>query len=119
MAPKGKAKVAPTGDLRRQIDRDFGGLEAFQAHFQAAAATVEGNGWGALVWSPGAQRLFVCAFRNHQDQMVAGAVPLLLCDVWEHAYYLKYRNQRRAYLANWWNVVDWADVERRFAWARR
>jgi superoxide dismutase, Fe-Mn family len=79
---------------------------------------VEGNGWGVLAWQPRFGRLYTLAYLNHQGSQLTGALPLLLCDVWEHAYYLKYQNRRADYVTAWWNVVDWADVEQRFAAAR-
>ncbi len=115
MKPKGVAKAAPTGALAKQIAKDFGSQQALLGQFAQAAKTVEGNGWGVLVYHPGFKRLYVLSVLNHQSSWLAGAQPLLLVDVWEHAYYLKYQNKRADYIQNWWNVVDWADVETRFA----
>jgi Fe-Mn family superoxide dismutase len=119
MAPAGSGPAGPGGELATLIERDFGGADAFRAQFQAAAGKIEGNGWGALVYHPGFGRLYVSAILNHQNYVLAGSIPLLLCDVWEHAYYLKYRNLRNDYLTAWWNVVNWADVEKRLSAARR
>jgi Fe-Mn family superoxide dismutase len=96
----------------------FGGLAALKAQFSAAAARVEGNGWGVLVWHPGFGRLLTLALMNQQNSALTGAIPLLMCDVWEHAYYLRYQNRRADYIAAWWNVVDWANVSERFRAAR-
>jgi Fe-Mn family superoxide dismutase len=115
MSPQGGG--APSGDLAARITKDFGGFDKLKAHFSQAAATVEGNGWGILAWHPMAGRLLVLASMNHQNQGVHGSLPLLMLDVWEHAYYLKYQNKRAAYVEAWWNVVNWKDVERRFAGA--
>ncbi|MEZ5063681.1 MAG: superoxide dismutase [bacterium] len=112
MGPKGGG--TPTGDLAKQIDKDFGGFDKFRAHFSQAAATVEGNGWGVLGWHPVAGHLMVLASMNHQNQGVHGLVPVLMLDVWEHAYYLKYQNKRAAYVDAWWNVVNWENVAERF-----
>jgi Fe-Mn family superoxide dismutase len=112
MSPQGGG--APTGDLAAQIDKDFGGFDKFKGHFSAAAATVEGNGWGVLAWHPVAGHLVVLASMNHQNQGIHGAIPLLMLDVWEHAYYLKYQNKRPAYVEAWWNVVNWQNVAERF-----
>ncbi len=118
MKPAGEAKPAPEGDLLRRIEADFGSLAACRAQLGAAATRVEGNGWGVLAWHPGLGRLLTMALMSQQNSQVTGAVPLLMCDVWEHAYYLKYQNRRADYVAAWWNVVDWANVEERFAAAR-
>lgn len=112
MGPKGGGQ--PSGPLAAQIRKDFGSFEAFRAHFSAAAAAVEGNGWGILAWQPLGQQLVVLAAENHQKQTQWFVIPLLVLDVWEHAYYLKYRNRRAEYIQNWWNVVNWPAVEERF-----
>ncbi|MFH1278620.1 MAG: superoxide dismutase [Candidatus Eisenbacteria bacterium] len=114
MKPAKEARKRPAGELARLIGRDFGNLDALMAQFTAAAAQVEGNGWGALVYHPFFHRLYTVAVLNHQNSLLNGAVPLLMVDVWEHAYYLKYQNKRGDYLASWWNVVDWAGVELNF-----
>ncbi|RJO65024.1 MAG: twin-arginine translocation signal domain-containing protein [Myxococcales bacterium] len=119
MKPKSQAKPKPEGALLNWIDRDFGSLEKFKEQFSAAAKTVEGSGWGMLVYQPLLGRLYTVGVLNHQNSLVAGAIPLLVLDVWEHAYYLKYQNKRADYVAAWWNVVDWADVERNFQAARQ
>jgi len=116
MGPKGGG--TPGGDLASQINKDFGSFDKFQAHFSQAATTVEGNGWGVLGWHPMAGRLLVLASMNHQNQGVHGTIPLLMLDVWEHAYYLKYQNKRAAYVKEWWNVVNWENVAQRLDAAR-
>jgi len=115
MAPKDKAKPAPEGTLLAQVNRDFGSLDQFKAQFNAASIAVEGNGWGVLAYHPAFNRLYTLGVMNHQNLSVLGAVPLLLLDVWEHAYYLNYQNRRADYVSNWWNVVNWANAEERFA----
>ena len=114
MKPKGQAKALPGGKLLNQINKDFGTYEAFKKQFDTAALKAEGNGWAALLYHPMFKRLYIATLLNHQNSMLVGGLPLLLCDVWEHAYYVKYQNMRLDYIAAWWNVVDWADVESRF-----
>ncbi len=113
MSPNGGG--AATGAIAEQINKDFGSFEKFKAHFSAAAAQVEGVGWGLLVWSPAAGKLEILQSEKHQNLTQWGVVPLLALDVWEHAYYLKYQNKRPDYVAAWWNVVNWDDVNQRFA----
>jgi len=108
MSPNGGGE--PGGTLASQIKKDFGDFAKFQAQFTAAASTVEGNGWGVLAWSPQLGKLYTLGMINHQLLGLSGSVPLLMLDVWEHAYYLKYQNQRPAYIKAWWNVVNWKDV---------
>jgi len=113
MCPGGKALAS--GDLKDQIDKDFGSFENFKKQFTAAAAAVEGSGWALLIWNPVFGKLEILSAEKHQDLTQWGAMPLLTVDVWEHAYYLKYQNKRAAWVEAWWNLVNWADVEERFA----
>jgi len=112
MSPDGGGE--PGGDLAAQIKKDFGSFEAFQKHFSAAAAQVEGSGWALLVWSKAAGKLEILESEKHHNLTQWGVTPLLVLDVWEHAYYLKYQNKRAAYIQAWWNVVNWKDVADRF-----
>ena len=108
----------PSGDLLKQIEQDFGGFEAFQKQFSAAAGAVEGSGWAVLGWQPQLGQLLITQVEKHQDLTVWGIVPLLILDVWEHAYYLKYQNRRAEWIKAWWNIVNWEVVEKRFETAR-
>ncbi|MCK6455405.1 MAG: superoxide dismutase [Phycisphaerae bacterium] len=120
MAPAGKGGGGePTGDLAAAIRKDFGDFAKFKAHFSAASTAVEGNGWGVLAWQPALGSLTIQTMMNQQNLTILGSIPLLLLDVWEHAYYLKYQNKRAAYVEAWWNVVNWKDVEARFAKASK
>ncbi len=119
MAPAGKGGGGePTGELAAQIKKDFGSFEAFKKHYSAAAVAVEGSGWAVLAWQPQGKQLVILQSEKHQQLTQWGVVPLLVLDVWEHAYYLKYQNKRAAYVEAWWNVVNWADVAARLAKAR-
>ncbi len=119
MAPAGNGGGgAPSGALAEQINKDFGSFEVFKAHFTAAAGAVEGSGWALLVWQPVGEKLEVLQSEKHHNLTQWGVVPLLVLDVWEHAYYLKYQNNRGAYVDAWWNVVNWSDVAERFKAAR-
>jgi len=113
MSPHGGGE--PTGRLADQIKADFGSFEAFKKQFSAAAAAVEGSGWTLLGWSPQFKKLYIVNIENHQKQTVMGLVPLLILDVWEHAYYLKHQNRRADWIEAWWNLVNWPDVAARFA----
>jgi Fe-Mn family superoxide dismutase len=104
----------PKGDLAGQITKDFGGFDKFKTHLSQAAVNVEGNGWGVLAWHPVDGHLRVLAAMNHQNQGHYGSIPILMIDVWEHAYYLKYQNKRAAYVEAWWNVINWNNVAQRF-----
>ena len=100
----------PSGDLLQQIESDFGSFDKLKDQFSAAAGSVEGSGWGMLVWEPGGEHLLTLGVENHQKQLFGTAIPILVLDVWEHAYYLKYQNRRGEYVDNFWNIVDWENV---------
>jgi len=108
----------PTGDLAAQIVTDFGEFSKFKALFSAAAAAVEGSGWAVLGWDRSSGRLRILQSEKHQDLAIWGVIPLLVCDVWEHAYYLQYQNRRADHIAGWWNVVNWAAVQAKLDAAR-
>ncbi|MBN1680386.1 MAG: superoxide dismutase [Anaerolineae bacterium] len=119
MAPEGNGGGGePTGELAEQINKDFGSFANMKAQFSAASNAVEGSGWGLLVWEPVGGQLEVLQSEKHHNLTQWGVVPLLVLDVWEHAYYLKYQNARAKYVEAWWNVVNWADVAERFKAAR-
>ena len=116
MSPDGGDK--PDGELGAAIDEFFGSFDAFRAHFTANALGIQGSGWSILAWDGLGQRLIICQLYDHQGNLPAGLYPLLLLDMWEHAFYLQYRNVKADYVAAWWNVVNWADVIERFTAAR-
>jgi len=101
------------------LDEHFGSFDAFRAQLSQAAVLVQGSGWGALAWEPLGQRLLVEQVYDHHGNLANGAVPLLVFDVWEHAYYLQYRNVRVDFVNALWDVVNWADVAARFARAQQ
>jgi superoxide dismutase, Fe-Mn family len=114
-----KSGGEPRGDLAKLLARDFGSIAAFQSHFTTAAVKVQGGGWALLAWEPLSGRLVVLQAEKQQNATLFGSVPLLGCDVWEHAYYLKYQNRRADYVKAWWNVVDWENVAGRLAAAMK
>ncbi len=117
MSPEGGGK--PSGMLMKEINQSFGSFEQFKQHFSEAAKNVEAVGWAILVWSPRSHRLEILQAEKHQNLSQWDIIPLLTLDVWEHAYYLQYKNDRKKYVDNWWNVVNWKEVERRFHEAQK
>lgn len=117
LSPDGGDK--PVGDLAAAIDEQFGSFDGFRGQFSQATNLVQGSGWGILCWEPIGQRLIVEQLETHQDNTTLGAIPLLAIDAWEHAYYLQYKNARADYVEAIWNIVNWADIARRFAAARK
>ena len=104
---------APTGNLANQIEKKWGSIEAFKAEFEAKGVGLFGSGW---VWlqADASDELSIGQYANADNPVVHGLKPLLTFDVWEHAYYLDYQNRRAAYQNALWQIVDWAEVERRF-----
>ncbi len=112
MGPKGGGQ--PTGALADAINNRFGSFASFMAHFKAAGAAVEASGWVLLVKNNVTKALDILTAEKHQDLSQWVVTPLLVCDVWEHAYYLKYQNNRAAYIEAFTNVINWEDVSKRF-----
>ena len=111
MSPNGGGK--PQGDVAKAIDAELGGLETFQEEYKKAAVGRFGSGWAWLSVTP-EKKLVVENTLNQDSPLMHGNTPLLVLDVWEHAYYLKYQNKRPDYIAAFFNVVNWEDVERRY-----
>ena len=116
LSPNGGDK--PTGDLASAIDDQFGSFDKFTAHFTATAMGVQGSGWAVLAYDSIGQRLIIVQFFDQQGNLPAGIVPLLMLDVWEHAYYLDYKNVRADYVKAFWNITNWENVQKRFDVAR-
>lgn len=116
MKPDGGGE--PDGELADAIKKDFGGFENFMRQMTAASVGVEGGGWGLLSFEPIAGRLIVLQVEKQQNLTFQGAIPLLGCDVWEHAYFLKYKAARADYVEAWKKVINWDDVASRFTIAR-
>ena len=109
MAPK--AGGAPTGAIADAINSSFGSFDKFKEQFKAAAIGRFGSGWAWVVDNGG--KLSIESSPNQDNPMMDGKKPVFGIDVWEHAYYLKYQNRRPDYIDAWWNVVNWAEVNRR------
>jgi Fe-Mn family superoxide dismutase len=110
MAPGGAKE--PTGSLADAITKAFGGFAQFKEQFAKACVGRFGSGWGWLIADKG--KLTIESTPNQDAPLMGGKTAILGCDVWEHAYYLKYQNRRPDYVAAWWNVVNWTDIGRRF-----
>jgi superoxide dismutase, Fe-Mn family len=117
MSPDGRTGD-PKGALAAAIKEAFGGADALREQVSRAATSIQGSGWAALCYEPLAQRLIVEQIYDHQGNLGNGSVPLLVLDMWEHAYYLQYRNEKAKWVQQFWDLVNWADVGRRFEGAR-
>jgi len=116
MSPEGGDR--PAGDVGSLIDEHFGSFDKFAAHFEANALAVQGSGWSILAWDSIGARPLVFQLYDQQGNVPAGIVPLLMLDMWEHAYYLQVKNDKGTYVKNWWNVVNWSDVAERLTRAK-
>jgi superoxide dismutase, Fe-Mn family len=114
LAPPPDAGGRPEGDLDAAISEHFGSFDGFRAQLTEAALNVQGSGWGALSWEPMAGRLIVEQVYDHQGNVGQGGPPILVLDMWEHAYYLQYENVKADWVEAYWHLVNWPDVEARF-----
>ena len=107
-------KSQPTGDLLKRIEKDFGSTNKMQGMIAKISKSIEGSGWGILAYQPYSDNLVVLQCENHHKLTVWGAVPLLVIDVWEHAYYLKYKNRRGDFVDALMNIINWDNVAQRY-----
>jgi Fe-Mn family superoxide dismutase len=116
LSPDGGDK--PDGDLSAAVDEFFGSFDAFRKQFTASALGIQGSGWSILTYDTLGQKLLIEQLYDHQGNLAQGQVPLLMLDMWEHAFYLQYKNVKADYVEAFWNVAHWADVAKRFSTAR-
>jgi len=110
---KSKEGNKPTGTIAKEINQEFGSFDRFKKEFTQVAVKAEGSGWAVLTWCPETSRPVIVQLEKHGVNAVPKRPVLMVLDVWEHAYYLDYRNDRAKYVENFWNVVDWDEVEKR------
>ena len=103
------------GELLAAITEYFGSFDAFKAHFTAAAIGIQGSGWAYLAWDAMGNRMVIGQLYDQQGNIALGSVPLLMLDMWEHAFYLDYQNVKADYVKAFWNIINWEDVAKRFA----
>ncbi len=115
LAPVSKSSGGPKGDLAKMIDRDFTSFDAFKEKFNATATGVQGSGWCWLGFNKGLKRLEIATCLNQDPLSTLGLVPIMGIDVWEHAYYLQYKNVRADYVKAIWQIFHWKHIEERFA----
>ncbi len=108
-----------SGSIAAAINESFGSFSAFKEKFSSSTVLIQGSGWGWLVYNPLSKKVEYKSMPNQTSPRTEGLIPLLGCDVWEHAYYLKYQNKRPDYISAWWNVINWQDVSERFDKAKK
>lgn len=113
MKPNGGGEAG--GKVADAIKSSFGGFAQFKEKFSKDTGAIQGSGWGWLAYNPQSKKVEFTTMPNQTSPRTKGLVPLLGLDVWEHAYYLKYQNRRPDYIAAWWNVVNWDEVDKRFS----
>ena len=116
LTPNGQER--PEGELAAAIDEYFGGFEKFRDQFTQAALTIQGSGWAILAYEPIGGNLVIEQFYDQQNGVPVATTPLLMLDMWEHAFYLDYQNVKPDYVKAFWNIVNWDDVASRLAAAR-
>ncbi|MCX8163742.1 MAG: Fe-Mn family superoxide dismutase, partial [Candidatus Micrarchaeota archaeon] len=103
----------PTSKIGELLKQNFGSFEGFKKQFSAAANSVEGSGWAVLYSEQKTDNLYIMQIEKHNLMHLVGLKPLLVIDVWEHAYYLDYENRRAEYVENFFKIINWKDVENR------
>lgn len=106
-------KTDPTGELLRRIEKDFGTFDRLKTLLAKISKDVDGNGWGILGYQPYTDKLTVLGCENHEKLTQWGVIPLLVIDVWEHSYYLKYRNRRAEFVDNLFPIINWGNAAER------
>jgi Fe-Mn family superoxide dismutase len=109
----GNKATTPSGDLLKRIEKDFGSYDKLKLLLAKTSKDVDGNGWGILGYQPYTDKLSVMQCENHEKLTQWGVVPLLVVDVWEHAYYLKFRNKRSDFVDNFFSIANWDNVAQR------
>lgn len=113
LTPEGGDK--PDGELAAAIDQQYGSFDTFRAQFEATALGIQGSGWAITAWDTLGQKLVMGQLYDHQSNLSPTLVPVVLLDMWEHAFYLDYLNVKGDYVKAFWNIVNWADAQERFA----
>lgn len=109
MSPDGGGR--PVGSLLGNINNAFGDFDAMKSHFTQCALGMQGSGWASLAWEPISQKLVIEQVHDHHGNIGNATLPILVLDMWEHSYYLQYRNKKAKWVAAFWEIVNWADVE--------
>ena len=114
-----KRSSAPSDALLKKIEKDFGSLDKMQGLLSKLSKSIEGSGWGVLAYQPQSDTLVILQCENHHKLTIWGAVPLLVIDVWEHAYYLKYKNRRGDFVDALMNIINWDNIAERYEIAKK
>ena len=119
MTPASNASKEPVGELADAIKQDFGDFERFKKEFSQVAVSVEGSGWAALTFCEDTERLMIMQIEKHNVNIVPDYPIIMDLDVWEHAYYIDYRNDRAKFVEGFWNIIDWEEIDNYFKKIRK
>jgi Fe-Mn family superoxide dismutase len=119
MAPKSNASKEPVGELADAIKEDFGDFERFKKEFSQVATSVEGSGWAALTFCKYTNRLMIMQIEKHNVNIIPDHPIIMDLDVWEHAYYIDYRNDRAKFVEGFWNIINWEEIANYFKKIRK
>jgi Fe-Mn family superoxide dismutase len=114
MTPASNASKEPVGELADAIKEDFGNFERFKKEFSQVASSVEGSGWAALTFCNDTKRLGIMQIEKHNVNLVPDFPIIMDLDVWEHAYYIDYKNDRGKFIEGFWNIIDWEELDKYF-----
>lgn len=114
MTPANNASKEPVGELAETIKQDFGNFERFKKEFSQVASTAEGSGWAALTFCKDTQRLMIMQIEKHNVNLVPDYPIIMDLDVWEHAYYIDYKNDRAKFIEGFWNIINWEELDNYF-----
>lgn len=112
LSPNNKGEIG--GSIADAVNDSFGDFDTFKQKFSSSTTLIQGSGWGWLVYNPATNKVEYKSMPNQTSPRTEGLEPLLGCDVWEHAYYLKYQNKRPDYISAWWNIINWDNVNERY-----
>jgi superoxide dismutase, Fe-Mn family len=114
MTPASNASKEPVGELAKAINEDFGSFERFKKEFSQVASSVEGSGWAALTFCKDTNRLMIIQIEKHNVNIVPDYPIIMDLDVWEHAYYIDYKNDRAKFIEGFWNIINWEEIDNYF-----
>jgi len=114
LSPPAKADAKPVGALAKEIDAEFGSFERFRKEFTQAAMGIEGSGWAALAYCEKTKRPVIMQIEKHNTNVFPNFKILLVLDMWEHAFYIDYKNEKAKFVEAFWNIVNWKEAEKRF-----
>lgn len=119
MTPESNSSKEPVGELSEMIKDNFGSFDRFKKEFSQVASSVEGSGWAALTYCKDTERLMIMQIEKHNVNLVPDYPIIMDLDVWEHAYYIDYKNDRGKFIEGFWNIINWEEIDKYFMKIRK